>query len=160
MVGLTFGVGYYYNKFEQYAEAKLHNFSTINTVDYPYMYEISRTNYINSVVIPMNISFSPGNKFGFYAEVGGLMYIPLSATYEESIRYVGMIKTETTEGSFVNEIDEYNFYMSLMFGFHATIKKKYMLYVGATFNSNNKSATKESLYGGFKFGVSYKLNSK
>jgi len=160
VVGLTFGVGYYFNKFEQYTEVVLRGLNTFNTVDYPYKYEISRTNYINSAVIPINISFSPGNKFGFYAEVGGLMYIPLSATYEESVRYVGMIKTETTEDNYINEISKYDFYTTFMCGFHATIKKKYMLYVGAIFSSNNKSASTESLYGGFKFGISYKLNSK
>jgi len=135
--GLKQGVGYDFNNY----------FLGYNITD--------RSNsvkyYVQSIVIPTKVFFTPGNKFGFYAEVGIVTKIALTAYYFQTNN--GNIYSD----SFMNKVSPVSVAFEGVLGLHATIKEKIIIFAGFAPSINIFTTNNSSSIIGFKIGASYHI---
>jgi len=156
--GIKIGIGYNYSEFTQNSIVKYTDSYILDNYTYlPYKSKIKRVNSINSIAIPIHFFVSPGNKFGVYAEIGGTIYVPLVANYTES-EFVIDEGLKYNNGSFKNEIPVVDLFLSAGFGFHATIKEKWIVSAGPTLinvniNDLDKSMKNSTYFIGMRIGI-------
>ncbi len=138
--GFNIGVGYNVNSFST---------DFLNT---------TRRYFIHNVEIPLRAFITPGNKFGFYAEWGVDVRVPIAAYYNSTSSTIyGKQTTETV--SFLNKLSPITVVGAGMFGFHGTIMENIIIYGGPTMLFSLYSSYSSGSYAnmGLKFGVTYRL---
>jgi hypothetical protein len=100
--------------------------------------------------LPLRAFFTPGNKFGFYAEVGFTPRLIFSAYYVETYQNI------SKSNSFLYSINPVDVALEGVIGLHSTIQDKIIIFAGFAPSigiiSGNVTPTIA-----LKFGVSYHI---
>jgi len=127
-MGIKIGIGYQYHIYE--TKADIYEGSGYDFYEKPIIEKYKRKVVVNSLVLPFGIYLVPGNIYGFFAEVGGSVYLPFSAKYSQTYEDLKNNKTEITEGSFISEARKSFLYFEGIVGMHLIEKEQYLSYIG------------------------------
>ncbi len=151
-MGFKIGLGYQYHVFE--TEAVVYEGDGYDYYEKPIIEKYKIKGIVHSLVLPFGIYFSPGNKYGFFADIGGSIHLPLSAQYSQTYEDVKNNKIETSEGSFINEARRSFLYLDGLVGMHFIIKEQYLSYFGLYMAKGIPENT--NLFVGIKLGTTFK----